>query len=121
MSHRFLLALCALCFCLTAVDSAKADNHYRARRMAATRPWNANYYNPAYSYQPMALVVPPTASMQVRWGWGIAQSESVPLYHQFGRPYPGPGANAGGGPFYPTPYWPSHTDQFGVYYVRGPW
>ena len=26
-----------------------------------------------------------------------------------------------GFPFQTTPYWPSHTDQFGVYPVRGPW
>ena len=23
--------------------------------------------------------------------------------------------------FMPTPYWPSDTQQFGVYYIRGPW
>ena len=23
--------------------------------------------------------------------------------------------------FYPRPYWPSHTDQFGTYPVRAPW
>lgn len=27
----------------------------------------------------------------------------------------------GGGMFQATPYWPSHTDQFGVYPVRSPW
>ena len=44
----------------------------------------------------------------------------TPIYHQFRRSYPGPFAGGGQG-FYPTPTWPSHTDQFGVYYVRGPW
>jgi hypothetical protein len=30
-------------------------------------------------------------------------------------------ATGGGAEIHPTPYWPSHTDQFGVYPVRGPW
>ena len=29
--------------------------------------------------------------------------------------------HSGGGVFKATPYWPTHTDQFGVYPVRGPW
>ena len=51
---------------------------------------------------------------------GVAQSEMVPIYHQFHRDYM-PGASYGGSPILPTPLWPSHTDQFGVYPVRGPW
>jgi hypothetical protein len=35
------------------------------------------------------------------------------------RAWPGP--YAGGYGFLGTPNWPSHTDQYGVYYVRGPW
>ena len=72
------------------------------------------------------IPVPPTARMQTRWGWGVCQSTMSPIYHQFERPYPG-GMTAQGGvmpgvmPLRPTPRWPSHTDQFGVYYVRGPW
>lgn len=92
---------------------------YNAQRFAAVRSWNANYYNLNYG-TPLALVVPPTATTHTRLSWGVAQSEVWPLYHQFGRNYPGPGGGAGG-PYQPTPIWPSHTDQFGVYYIRGPW
>jgi hypothetical protein len=58
--------------------------------------------------------------MQTRWGWGVSQNTMTPIYHQYRRNYPG-GLDFGGEPMYPTPYWPSHTDQFGVFYVRGPW
>jgi hypothetical protein len=44
----------------------------------------------------------------------------VPIYHQFHRDYQ-PGAAYGGSPILPTPKWPSHTDQLGVYPIRGPW
>jgi hypothetical protein len=59
-------------------------------------------------------------------GWGVSQSMMTPIYHQFERPSPSAmtdGAAVPGmcSPLYPTPRWPSHTDQFGVYYVRGPW
>ena len=70
--------------------------------------------------EPVALVVPPTANSVVEMGWGVAQTESRPINHQFLRPYPGPEGGEGG-PFLPTPPWPSHTRQFGVYPVRGPW
>ncbi|MFW6170941.1 MAG: hypothetical protein ACODAD_10665 [Planctomycetota bacterium] len=88
-------------------------------RFARTMPWHGEYY---YHPQgaPTALVVPPVANMQTRHGWGVAQTEMVPIYHQFSRPYPGTSTGQGRA-FRPTPRWPSHTDQFGVYYVRGPW
>ncbi len=88
-------------------------------RHAQTRPWHGGYY---YTQKgaPVALVVPPTAQSQMFWGWGVAQSGTRPIYHQFARPYPGESAG-GADQLYPTPAWPSHTDQFGVYYVRGPW
>jgi hypothetical protein len=98
---------------------------WRAAQQSAVRSWHAGYYNTQYGV-PVALVVPPTARMQTRWGWGVSQSTMSPIYHQFERPYPGPvmGDETGmtaAGPLLPTPRWPSHTDQFGVYYVRGPW
>lgn len=89
-------------------------------RFAATQPWNGGYYHTAYGH-PVPLVVPPTANMQVKWGWGVAQSETVPIYHQFRRAYPGDFGGMGGAGLSPTPRWPSHSDQFGVYYARGPW
>ncbi len=98
---------------------------YIAQRRAATQSWHAGYYHTQYG-APVALMVPPTARMQTRWGWGVSQSTMSPIYQQFERPYPGQvgsgqmGTGTGGG-LLPTPRWPSHTDQFGVYYVRGPW
>jgi hypothetical protein len=80
--------------------------------------WNRNYANTEYG-QPVALVVPPTANMQTNYGWGVASSRISRIDHQFQRNYPGEGTF--GGPFRPTPIWPSDTTQFGVYYVRGPW
>lgn len=87
---------------------------YRARNYN----WNANYAHQDYG-QPVALVVPPTATMQSHWGWGVSSSRLSRLDHQFGRNYPGPGPH--GGPFQPEPVWPQDTTQFGVYHVRAPW
>lgn len=90
-------------------------NRYHAQQT----PWQGRYYHTDWG-SPIALVVPPTAAFQTRWGWGVGQTTAVPIYHQFARPDPGP-YEPGGPPFQSTPWWPSHTDQFGVYYVRGPW
>lgn len=101
---------------------ARAD--WIAAQRASNSSWHAGYYHTAWG-APVALMVSPHARMHTRWGWGVAQSTMHPLYHQFERPYPGPVAgDAAAGvtqPLMPTPRWPSHTDQFGVYYVRGPW
>ena len=97
--------------------AARADR--LARQYANTRPWHGQYSNTQYG-QPVALVVPPTAKSMGSYSWGVSQNEIRPIYHQFGRPYPGGEAGLGNS-FLPTPYWPSHTDQFGVYPVRGPW
>ncbi len=87
-------------------------------RRAQYYNWNRNYAYTDYG-QPVALVVPPTAQLQTNWGWGVASSRISRIDHQFQRNYPG---NATfGGPFRPTPIWPSDTTQFGVYPVRGPW
>lgn len=93
--------------------------HVWNRNFAQDRPWHGNYYYAPYG-QPTALVVPPTVSMRQTYGWGVSQNLMHPVYHQFGRNASYPGA-AGPGQFLPTPNWPSHTDQFGVYSVRGPW
>ena len=99
------------------VHAKRADRI--GRYYAAQRPWHGPYAYTPWG-MPVAMVVPPTSKMHTSWSWGVAQSEMIPIYHQFHRDYPGPGF---GGPLdiYPTPYWPSHTDQFGVYPVRGPW
>jgi hypothetical protein len=83
------------------------------------RAWNGGYYNVAWG-APVALVVPPTAEVQTHWGWGVGNTRITPICSQFKRPWPGPGSYDRGA-FRPTPPWPSDTDQFGVYYVRGPW
>jgi len=104
---------------------ARAD--WIAANRAAAQSWHAGYYHTQWGV-PLALVVPPTARMQTRYSWGVAQSTMSPIYQQFERPYPGgpmgiENSTVGldGNPLQPTPRWPSHTDQFGVYYVRGPW
>ena len=65
-------------------------------------------------------MVPPTATTSTSWAWGVAQSEVRHIPHQFRRPFYGEEV-VQPYPLRPTPLWPSHTDQFGVYYVRGPW
>jgi hypothetical protein len=98
---------------------ARAD--WIAQQKAAVQSWHAGYYHTGWGV-PVSLIAPPTARMQTRWSWGVAQSSMYPLYHQFKRPYPGPVfSDLGSSPLLPTPRWPSHTDQFGVYWVRGPW
>jgi hypothetical protein len=124
-SLTICLAVATIAAAVGATSSAEAGNRTRtfndvkARRYAMEQPWHGPYYHREYG-APLALVVPPTASAQTQWSWGVAQSRVMPTYHQFGRSYPGEGAGYGG-PLMPTPAWPSHTDQFGVYYIRGPW
>ncbi len=81
--------------------------------------WNGGYYQTSYG-MPLALVIPPTAEYQTHWGWGVGNTRVTPNVPQFGRDWPGPAAYNPHA-FLPTPPWPSDTDQFGVYYVRGPW
>ncbi len=46
------------------------------------RPWHGHYYHQMYG-QPLALVVPPTASMRQTFSWGVSQNLMYPLYHQY--------------------------------------
>ena len=89
------------------------------RNMATSNPWHGQHSYWRWD-APTALVVPPTASFQTKYGWGVGSTQSVPIHHQFGR-YSASGSGTGQGMFSRTPYWPSNTDQFGVYPVRGPW
>jgi len=90
---------------------------YWARNQAMQKPWHGDfYYLP--TGQPTALIVSPTITMQQNYSWGVSQNTMTPVYHQFGQ---GPAGGGGGGQFKATPHWPSHTDQFGIYPVRGPW
>ncbi|HUY36799.1 MAG TPA: hypothetical protein VMV69_28960 [Pirellulales bacterium] len=90
-----------------------------AQQHSATAPWHGDYYDMMWG-EPVALVVPPTADVQTHWNWGVGQTAITPIWHQYRRAYPGPFVPGVKG-FLPTPRWPSSTDQFGVYYVRGPW
>ena len=81
--------------------------------------WHCN--NSYWQYgRPTALVVPPNSAFQSIYSWGVGETRSVPIYHQFGRGYPGTAGVAGPGGYPATPYWPSRTTQFGVYPVRAP-
>jgi len=98
-------------------QAARADR--LGRYYASQRPWHGPWAYTPYG-MPTALVVPPTSKFHTSYAWGVAQTEMVPIYHQFGTQFPGDVGYRGYGGL-PTPYWPSHTDQFGVYPVRGPW
>ncbi len=99
------------------IDAARQD--VWNRNQSDAYPWHGGYQYWRYG-QPTALVVPPTAAFQTEYNWGVAQTRSLPIYHQFGRDTGGL-IEGDGSQFQPTPYWPSSTSQFGVYPVRGPW
>ena len=94
--------------------------HRWNQAQAQQRSWHGGYYYPAYG-QPLALVVPPTASFQTQYSWGVGNTKSVPIYHQYGRPYPGEASGASAGMYKKVPVTPWNTNQFGVYYSRAPW
>lgn len=81
--------------------------------------WHAGYYHPAWGL-PVAVVVPPTARYVAQYSWGVGGKHSVPICHQFSRNYPGPGQILRQR-LTASPRWPTHTDQLGVYPIRGPW
>ena len=124
MKYIFTIILASL-LCAAAADQALAGGlHGNANSQAAyyssqMYPWHGGYYDAAWG-MPVALVVPPTAENQTKWGWGVGNTRVVSIDHQFQRDYPGQGIFSRSW-FQPTPRWPSDTDQFGVYYVRGPW
>jgi hypothetical protein len=124
MKHILALTAMAVALLLLASDSARAVGYgslkgRRAHNQSQTYPWQAGYYQAEWN-MPLALVVPPTAENQKKYSWGVGGSRVVPIEHQFQRNFPG-GAVYDRANFRPTPAWPSDTDQFGVYYVRGPW
>jgi len=95
------------------------DSERRALRFSRVRPWHGDYSNTRWG-GPVPLVVPPTAHMQRKMGWGVAQSSMSPIYPRYYRNHQGE-IEGERFRFRGTPNWPSHTDQFGVYYIRGPW
>jgi hypothetical protein len=122
MKKTLLFAIAILIGGSCLIDqSAQAGNPFNqwAQRRADQEPWHGNYYYLPTGH-PTALVVPPNVHMRQTYSWGVSQNLMYPMTHQFGRSASSPGAMQPGA-FMPTPHWPSHTDQFGVYYVRGPW
>lgn len=102
----------------TGLDATRMNrwNGVQAQQYA----WHGNYNYWRYG-QPTALVVPPTAGFQTEYNWGVAQTRSLPIYHQFSQAGGGAPGGGGGAGFSNTPYWPSSTSQFGIYPVRSPW
>jgi len=124
MTHRILgcALLLGAALATTAATTAEAgypDACCAYHNSTLWYPWHGSYYDPAWGGSPVALVVPPTAMLQTKYSWGVTNTDVVRIYHQFGRQYPG--SYNGGNGFIPTPPQPGSTDQFGVYYVRGPW
>lgn len=122
MKRILLIAIAMVISGTSSVDQrAEAGNPFNAwaQRRADQEPWHGSYYYMPYG-QPTALVVPPNVHSRQTYSWGVSQNLMYPMTHQFGRSATSPGALPPGS-FHPTPHWPSHTDQFGVYYVRGPW
>ncbi len=97
-------------------------------RAGHVHAWNQTQAN-AYSWhggyntwrfgQPTAVIVPPTASFQSAYAWGVGQTRSTPIHHQFGRA--GGSFGGGGSGYQNTPYFPYSTNQFGYYPVRASW
>ncbi len=94
--------------------------HAWNQEQMAVRPWHGGYNYWRWG-EPTALVVPPTAAFHSSYAWGVGQTRSTPIHHQFGRNDAGLIGGAGEGMFANTPYWPSSTEQFGIYPVRAPW
>ena len=125
MQRYLIIAALAVAGLFAASTDCQANPWHKNRHdrqaawWAARQSWHGAYYN-VQAGRPVALVVPPVANTQTKMGWGVGTTQTVPIYHQFGRSYD---SSFGGGsyPFAPTPTWPSHTDQFGIYYIRGPY
>ncbi|MGQ9505416.1 MAG: hypothetical protein ACUVQG_11865 [Thermogutta sp.] len=115
-------SIIAVMLCLSAGVFVEAGDTFFGRfaaRRAQTHPWYGQYYNGTWG-APVAIVVPPNVEFQTHWGWGVGNTRITTIDHQFSRNWPGP-AQGGGVQLSPTPMWPSDTDQFGYYYIRGPW
>jgi hypothetical protein len=118
MNRRLAILLLTAATLAIGVGQSEAHPYMWPVWRARYYNWNHNYAQTSYGV-PVAMVVPPTATMQTNWGWGVSSSRLERIDHQFGRNYWGPNPYAG--PYRATPLWPSDTTQFGVYNVRGPW
>ena len=129
MRSRTVLAAAVLVLAVTALSDAAlavgptlGPRAWHARKLdrffSNQYTWHGNYYNSAWG-SPVAVVTPPTVTMQTNWGWGVGNTRISRIRGQFGRDYPGQVPSSTG--FRPRPPWPSDTTQFGLYNVRGPW
>ena len=91
MNRRLVLSLLAAAVIAASVaESFAAAPYIWPVRRSRYYDWNKPYAHTAYG-QPVSLVVPPTATMQTNWGWGVGSSRLERLDHQFRRNYPGDG------------------------------
>lgn len=118
MKTTLPVSLAVLVLVLAALAGAAAAFEHQCR-CRSCGSWQAGYYDPAWG-MPVALVAPPNARTQTNWGWGVGNTRVTRNQYQFQRNYPGPLSYDPRG-FQPIPAWPSDTNQFGVYYIRGPW
>ena len=94
--------------------------HAWTQQQAAATPWHGSHSHWRFG-TPTALVVPANSSYGSNYAWGVGQTTSTPLYHQFGQGYGGVAYGPGFGAYPSVPYYPSSTNQFGVYSVRATW
>lgn len=128
MKTRNLMLLTASLFLLVvgASQAWAADRGYTmpdriAAWHASQMSWHDNYQHWQLG-RPVPLVVPPTARASTEYNWGVSRNTMTPIYHQFGRNFPGEGyPGMESGLIQPAPHWPASTRQGGVYYIRGPW
>lgn len=121
MKLRYWLPVAAFVAAACAPDLVSARDRLRwgTAPAAAAPSWHGPYVHTSYG-APVALVVPPSVKGYGSYTWGMPASHRHGLPDQFGR-QGGYGAGSYEGGMYGTPYHPSSSHQFGVYYVRGPW
>jgi hypothetical protein len=120
MKRSLLTACVALgVVAVVAQTSWGLERRNRVAANAYSGPWYGGYYDSAWG-MPLSVLIPPTAEHQTHYNWGVGGTRITPNVPQFNRSWPGPSPYDARG-ILPTPAWPSSTDQFGDYYVRGPW
>ena len=98
MKIRLMLAIAAVAVVAALSGSEAQAQTVRTNinlRRASQYPWHGGYAHTSWG-QPVALVVPPTAHLQSKWSWGVANTEIARIPHQFGRAWPGPYAGGYG-------------------------
>jgi hypothetical protein len=126
MKHTLILSIAVATLAVAGWTREAAAGHGTLKgrvsyRQSQTYPWHGDYYDATYG-TPVAVVVPPKAETQTHLGWGVGATRVTPIQHQFQRDYSGGGGGTNNRSWFrPTPAWPSNTDQFGDYYIRGPW